>query len=61
MNLTIDSTQLRSEAETHSPALPLRLPVPLRENDEVLRTIRADCRLAPDEYLEEVRVPFGGE
>ena len=31
---------------------------PLRE---VVETVEADCRLAPDEYLEEVRVPVGGE
>jgi hypothetical protein len=60
MNVTIDSsTQARSETTTPTPVLPL--PVPLRELDEVLRAIRADCLLAPDEYLEEVRVPFGGE
>ena len=60
MNVTIDSsTQARSETATPTPVLPL--PAPLRELDEVLRAIRADCLLAPDEYLEEVRVPFGGE
>ena len=31
---------------------------PLRE---VVESVKADCRLAPDEYLEEVRVPIGGE
>src|SRR5262245_44652912 len=31
---------------------------PLRE---VVESVQADCRLAPDEYLEEVRVPVGGE
>jgi hypothetical protein len=62
MNVTIDSsTQARSETTTPNPVLPLPLPAPLRELDEVLRAIRADCLLAPDEYLEEVRVPFGGE
>ena len=62
MNVTINSsTQARSETTTPAPVVPLPLPVPLRENDEVLRAIRADCFLAPDEYLEEVHVPFGGE
>jgi len=62
MNVTIDSaTQGHSDTTTPDPVLPLPLPVPLRENDEVVRAIRADCFLVPDEYLEEVHVPFGGE
>jgi hypothetical protein len=34
---------------------------PLREAKEVAEAIRGDCRLQPDEYLEEVWVPGGGE
>jgi hypothetical protein len=61
MNRTIDSSaQIPSETTTPNPVLPVPLPVP-RELDEVVRAIRADCLLAPDEYLEEVLVPFGGE
>lgn len=31
---------------------------PLRE---VVKLVELDCRVAPREYLEEVRVPIGGE
>jgi hypothetical protein len=60
MNVTIDSaTRAHPETTTPEPVLPL--PLPPRDHDEVLRAIRADCFLVPDEYLEEVHVPFGGE
>ena len=34
---------------------------PFRELRELTEAIRADCRVAPEEYLEEARVAGGGE
>jgi hypothetical protein len=60
MNPSLDtSVQTPAEKTAHQPVLPL--PVPLPVTEEVLQAIRADCLMAPDEYLEEVLVPFGGE
>ncbi len=43
--------------------VPVREPAtdPLREGREALDLIAVDCRIAPREYLEEVRVVGGGE
>lgn len=34
---------------------------PFRELREMTEAVRADCRNAPEEYLDEVRVAGGGE
>ncbi|MCI0457518.1 MAG: hypothetical protein L0Z62_11155 [Gemmataceae bacterium] len=45
--------------------VPVREPAPatdpLREGREALDLIAVDCRIAPREYLDEVRVVGGGE
>jgi hypothetical protein len=53
--------------ETATPIVPTLpetdLPVadPLREAQEAIEAIGADCLVSPREYLEEARVPLGGE
>ncbi len=60
MNISTKSpVQAPSETTALQPALPV--PLPLREIEEVVKAIHADCLVAPDEYVEEARVPFGGE
>jgi len=56
-----ESTQL-------SPAMPETVPArsapevdPFREIRELAEAIGVDCRTAPQEYLDQVRVPGGGE
>lgn len=48
-----------------APQIPLERPVPEvappRELAEVIEDVAADCHAAPDEYLDDVRVPCGGE
>lgn len=58
MNAIVNKTaQLHPEATTARDVRPLAL----QEMPEAVREIRADCQLAPQEYLDEVRVPCGGE
>ena len=60
MSLTAEMTVCRTEQERPEspPTLPDDEPV---NRETVVVAIRRDCLLEPARYLEEVRVPFGGE
>ena len=61
MHVSADlNVPVRTVPRTPEPVLPAA-PAPLPELHEAAQAIRADCLLAPDEYLNETRVPFGGE
>ena len=44
-----------------APAAPTVAPPEVVPPGEVLRQIRRDSRQAPEQYLSETKVPFGGE
>jgi len=54
-------TSARSHPITKPQDAALPVPVAPPGIEDVLRAIRADCRVAPQEYLDEVHVPCGGE
>ena len=59
METTLKSSPVRPLPDTVVPA-----PAHSSDSDplpQVLREIAADCGIEPEKYLEEVRVPVGGE
>jgi hypothetical protein len=60
MTLTDKRTACKAEQERPQ-ALPTKPDGQPVSPETVLRAVRRDCQLEPTRYLEEVRVPFGGE
>jgi hypothetical protein len=63
MNPPIDLPVVLDPSPKADTALPAADPQtdPLREGQEIIEAIRADCSAAPEEYLDEIRVLGGGE
>ena len=54
--------EIQSQPQTEAPVQPVAPAVdPFRQAEEVLKAIAVDCRVTPYPYLEQLRVPGGGE
>jgi len=55
-------TQTVNQPQTATPAaLPIPEVTPIDKLGDVLSQIRSDARTAPQNYLSDLRVPYGGE
>jgi hypothetical protein len=62
MSVTVTtSDKTCSAAPIQTTVLPLAPAAPLREMEDVAKAIQLDTCITPEEYLDEVRVPCGGE
>ena len=61
MNTLTNTPELALQAQVDRPVPLVPVTEPLHQAEDTVLTIRADILVNPTEYLDEVRVPGGGE